>query len=315
MADAGAARGNARRLALEIPTHAPCVSPDTAATLTSASRRVGRYGGNGSMVEVTAAELSGRPGRTKTCFAATPIGEAGTDIRERSDTVLDYVIIPALGPMGYTITRADKITEAGSITSQVITHLVTSDLAILDLSGHNPNVFYELGIRHAANKPYVQIDDGNARIPFDVTVFRTIVFDYRSVRSIGHAKLQLEEMVRGYEQGSLVESPVTNAPDVQPLLSAGDPVKDQLASIENVVMQMHGNLLGVQFERTTNIMDVGVLQRFIGFYADRGVLSIESRTALEQTLQSPHLKEWARGLPVGSAAPVTTDATTSEPPG
>jgi hypothetical protein len=263
------------------------------------------------MVEVTAAQLSATPGPSKTCFAATPIGEAGSDVRARSDTVLDYVISPVLDPMGYTVTRADKITEAGSITSQVITHLVTSDLAIFDLAGHNPNVFYELGIRHAANKPYVQIDDGKARIPFDITVFRTIIFDYQDVRSIDQAKLQLEEMVRAYEQGSLVESPVTNAPDVQPLLAAGDPIKDQLASIENVVMQMHGNLLGVQFNRTTNIMDVGVLQRFIGLYADRGVFPIESRSALEQALQSPYLKEWARGLPTEA---VSTEGTTGTTP-
>lgn len=262
------------------------------------------------MTNVTEAQLRGRPESGKTCFAATPIGTEGSEERNRSDIVLDYVIVPVLEPMGYTVTRADHIPNAGSITSQVVTHLVSSDLAIFDLSGHNPNVFYELGIRHSANKPYIQIDDGNLRIPFDITVFRTIIFDYQNPRSIDQAKQQLEEMVRAYEQGGIVESPVTHAPDVQPLLTAGNPIQDQLASILNVVMQTHGDMQGVRYNHTTNIMDVGVLQRFIAFYSDQGAFPIEGRTALENTLQSPYLKEWARGLPTEAVSTEGTTGTT-----
>lgn len=249
------------------------------------------------MVEITQAQLLGKPEQGKTCFAATPIGAEGSEVRKRSDTILDHVIVEVLQPMGYTVTRADKLSQPGSITSHVISHLVTSDLAIFDLAGHNPNVFYELGIRHAANKPYIQLDDGAVPIPFDITIFRTIIFDYQDLNSVAQAKQQLQEMVRAYEHGSVVESPVTNAPDVQPLLTAGNPIQDQLASIMNIILQMHGNSLGVRFNHTTNIMDVGKLQRFIEFYAKRGVFPIEGRTALENALQSSHLKEWARGLP------------------
>jgi hypothetical protein len=249
------------------------------------------------MVEITRAQLLGKPDQGKTCFAATPIGAEGTDVRKRSDAILDHVIVEVLQPMGYTVTRADKLSQPGSITSQVISHLVTSDLAIFDLAGHNPNVFYELGIRHAADKPYIQLDDGALPLPFDITVFRTIIFDYHDLNSVAQAKQQLQEMVRAYEQGSVVESPVTNAPDVHPLIAVGDPVQDHLESILNIVTQIHGNSLGVQFNNATDIMDVGKLQRFIEIYARRGTFPIEDRTALENALQSTHLKEWARGLP------------------
>lgn len=199
--------------------------------------------------------------------------------------------------MGYTVTRADKLSQPGAITSQVISHLVASDLVIFDLAGHNPNVFYELGIRHAANKPYIQLDDGALPIPFDITIFRTIVFDYQDLNSVAEAKRRLEDMVRGYEEGALVESPVTHAPDVDTLLTAGNKVQEQLASILNLVMQVYGDLSGVRYNHTTNILDVSILQQFIGYYANRGVFPLEARTALENALRSEYLKEWARGLP------------------
>lgn len=251
------------------------------------------------MVEITQAQLSGKPKHGKTCFAATPIGGDGSEIRNRSDKILNHVITPVLEPMGYTITRADKIAQAGSITSQVIGHLVTSDIVIFDLAGHNPNVFYELGVRHAANRPYIQLDDGALPIPFDITVFRTIIFDYQDLDSVEQAKKVLREMVLAYEQGSVVESPLTNVPDVH--LAAGNPVLDQLASIMNLVMEIYGDTHGVRYNHTTNIMDVGVLQRFIQIYADAGEVPIGHRTALENTLRSSHLKEWARGLPTEAA--------------
>lgn len=248
------------------------------------------------MVDINQAQLSGQPDRAKTCFAATPIGADGSEIRERSDRVLDYVIGEVLKPMGYTVTRADKLPQPGSITTQVMGHLVSSDLAIFDLAGHNPNVFYELAIRHAANKPYIQLDDGAKPIPFDITVYRTITFDYRDLKSVDQAKNTLREMVLAYEQGSQVESPLSNVPDVQTLLAGGDPIADQLTSIANTTREILGNMMGVHYNNTINFMDVFVLQRFISLYADAGVVSVENRTALENTLRTPSLKQWARGL-------------------
>lgn len=253
------------------------------------------------MVEMDQAQLSGKPDQGKTCFVASPIGAEGSDIRERSDLILEHVIEETVRPLGYTITRADQLAVAGSITSQIMSHLVTSDIAIFDLTGHNPNVFYELAIRHAAAKPYVQISDGSP-LPFDVTIYRTIPLDYRDLRSVAQAKRTLADMVRAYEEGSIVETPLTNVPDVQTLLTAGNPIRDQLATITNLVMLLHGDLRGVRYNQTTNIEDVDVLQRFIQIYAENGDVPIENRTALEKVLQSPHLKEWARGLPTEAVA-------------
>ena len=68
--------------------------------------------------------------------------------------------------------RADQIAEPGQITTQIIEHLLRDDLVITDLTGHNPNVFYELSLRHAIAKPVVQM--GGIPLPFDIHASRTL---------------------------------------------------------------------------------------------------------------------------------------------
>jgi hypothetical protein len=99
------------------------------------------------------AESGRRKMADKTCFVIAPIGEPASEIRKRSDQVFTYVITPAVQECGYTALRADQISEPGLIDSQVIERIVNDPLVIADLTGHNPNVFYELALRHALSLP------------------------------------------------------------------------------------------------------------------------------------------------------------------
>jgi hypothetical protein len=77
--------------------------------------------------------------------------------------------------------RADKISTPGMITAQVIDHLVRAPLVIADLSFGNPNVFYELALRHASRRPVVQIIRAGDHLPFDVGQFRTVPIDMTDI--------------------------------------------------------------------------------------------------------------------------------------
>jgi hypothetical protein len=70
------------------------------------------------------------------------------------------------------------------ITRQVIEFIVRSRLVIADLSFHNPNVFYELALRHATRMPIVQIIRAGDKLPFDIHQMRTIVIDNRDIYSL-----------------------------------------------------------------------------------------------------------------------------------
>lgn len=138
----------------------------------------------------------------KNCFIVCPIGEKGSEIRKRSDQVLKYLIRPALKQFNYKSIRADEISDPGIITNQIILHLLNDDLVIADLSGHNPNVFYELGIRHAISKPFIHIIGEGERIPFDLSALSTIFFDHRDLDSVEDAKLKLIEYIQSVENNT-----------------------------------------------------------------------------------------------------------------
>ena len=71
---------------------------------------------------------------TKSCFVIAPIGNEGSDTRKRSDQILRHIIDPVVVGCGYsTALRADRISESGRITQQVIQHVTDDDLVIADL--------------------------------------------------------------------------------------------------------------------------------------------------------------------------------------
>ncbi len=90
------------------------------------------------------------------CFVIAPIGDEGSETRKRSDQILNHVITPTALSCGYEAIRADKISKSGMITMQIIQHLLDVPLVIADLTDYNPNVFYELAIRHVVNPPKVK---------------------------------------------------------------------------------------------------------------------------------------------------------------
>lgn len=111
-----------------------------------------------------------------TCFIIAPIGAEASEHRKHSDMVLEALIRRALD-REWEVVRADQITAPGMISGQVVEHLLNSGLVIADLSFHNPNVFYELALRHAIGKPTVHVIRKGDAIPFDLKDFRTITID------------------------------------------------------------------------------------------------------------------------------------------
>jgi hypothetical protein len=89
----------------------------------------------------------------KICFYISPIGEEGSEHRQHADLFLASIVEPTLEEFGLSVVRADKIGKPGMITAQIIEHVLKAKLVIADLSYHNPNVFYELCLRHVCRLP------------------------------------------------------------------------------------------------------------------------------------------------------------------
>lgn len=150
----------------------------------------------------------------KVCFYITPIGEDGSEQRKHSDMLLECLVSPVLEQFGLTAVRADQIEKPGIITNQILDYITKSKMVIADLSYHNPNVFYELAVRHMKGLPTIHISRSADKIPFDIGNFRTISLDmtdiYSFVPQIETYKSQISAQLRSLlEANGEADNPIS----------------------------------------------------------------------------------------------------------
>jgi hypothetical protein len=147
------------------------------------------------------------------CFYITPIGDENSEQRKHSDLFLSSLIEPALSGFGLDVVRADMIGQPGMITSQILEHILRAKLVIADLSYHNPNVFYEMALRHATKLPIIQICRKSDRLPFDVNQVRTISIDtsdiYTLIPKLETYRSEIASIVRAALDGQASSNPVS----------------------------------------------------------------------------------------------------------
>ncbi|MGA9853043.1 MAG: hypothetical protein WBR15_08945 [Gammaproteobacteria bacterium] len=87
---------------------------------------------------------------------------------------------PAISKAGLKAVRADdEIFATGKIIDQVWSGITSAKVLVAELTGRNPNVFYELGLAHALNKPVVLVSSNQEDVPFDLHHIRVIYYDMR----------------------------------------------------------------------------------------------------------------------------------------
>jgi hypothetical protein len=184
---------------------------------------------------------------SRRCFVVSAFG-ADPDEQTRTKQVLRHLVRKVLIPRGYSVVRADEIDEEGLITNQIIDHLLQDDLVVADLTGSNPNVFYEVAVRHASNKPIVHLITAGETIPFDVAHMRAVSYALDDPDLLEEAQQELDRKVAAIEDGDgkAGPNPVTvgrdvailrgsDTPELQEagdLLAALTEIRDQLRSLE-----------------------------------------------------------------------------------
>ena len=131
----------------------------------------------------------------KTCFVVSPIGETDSEKRSNADKLFKYIISPVCESCGFEPVRVDQINDSDSITQTIIDKLLSSELVIADISGHNPNVFFEMGYRKCTDKPIIHLKKKGETIPFDVNTVRTFEYDLTDLDNVEETKKRLEQTI------------------------------------------------------------------------------------------------------------------------
>jgi hypothetical protein len=107
-----------------------------------------------------------------TCFVMMPFSDW-------NDRYYKEIFAPAIKDAGYEPVRADELFATGSVVEQIWEQIRKAKVLIAELTGKNPNVFYELGLAHAQRKPVVFTSGAIDDVPFDLRHLRMIIYDVR----------------------------------------------------------------------------------------------------------------------------------------
>jgi len=148
----------------------------------------------------------------QTCFVDMPFGkkvDPKTGVTVDFDQVFHQGIRPAVEAAGLQCIRGDQEETGGLIHTAMFARLLLAEFVVADMTTANPNVFYELGVRHAA-RPYttIPIFATIGAPPFDVNGVRAIPYELAEGKLTPEAAASLVESIKNRIQAALARTRV-----------------------------------------------------------------------------------------------------------
>ncbi|CCN46536.1 conserved hypothetical protein [Vibrio nigripulchritudo MADA3029] len=137
------------------------------------------------------------------CFVIMPISDPDEYESGHFSRVYKHLITPACKGAGFDVVRADDINQTDYIALNIIEQIHEADMVVCDISSRNPNVMYELGIRHAISKPVVILKDNTTSKIFDIQGIRHIEYDKKlRIDNINETIPTLTEFIKNTYESS-----------------------------------------------------------------------------------------------------------------
>ena len=141
------------------------------------------------------------------CFIITPIGSAESETFKKTNGLIASIIDPVLKTFDFKAVPAYEIPNSGSINRQILKSILNDKLVIANLTGLNPNVMYELAVRHAVRLPVIIMAEHGTNLPFDITDQRTI-FYHDTLLGAEEAKPKLTNAIQAALDDSNIDNPI-----------------------------------------------------------------------------------------------------------
>lgn len=206
----------------------------------------------------------------KKCFIITPISANESTIRKKAEGLIDSIIRPVLENNAIEIIVPHQMANPGSITNQVIIAIMESELVICNLTGLNPNVMYELAVRHAVKLPIVLMAEEGTILPFDINNER-VIFYKDELHEVELLKQRLDAFIKASIGKASKDNPIYRALESFELhkILMGEPTELVLTKIEEIlsILRKNQNLnhstSGIEFSKVNIVFGLEDLHNAI----------------------------------------------------
>ncbi len=223
----------------------------------------------------------------KKCFLITP-GPERSEIRKRSDQLLEYIIQPVTIEHGYQLLRVEQ-SSSWPITPDILRNLIDADLVIADITDLNPNVMYELGVRHAFSKPAIALAERGGTLPFDLADMRVTLYCLAG-SEVEYSKQLLSDSIELINtEGVRSELPVRAAVDIKSFEKISEreltqPTSDSFGAYVSVLKSIESRLTAVEskLDRPSDQSEKQFSRRVFIVHGHDGELKIDLARLLEK---------------------------------
>lgn len=136
------------------------------------------------------------------CFVLMPFSEP-------FNTYYKSIIKPAVNNAKLDSLRGDSLFRSSPIMADIWHMIQEAKVLVAELTGKNPNVFYELGLAHAIGKPVVLLSETIEDVPFDLQSLRVIIYDKNDPSWGNKLKLRLTKSIK-----ETLSTPVDSVPQM-----------------------------------------------------------------------------------------------------
>lgn len=192
-----------------------------------------------------------------------------------------------INDMEVTCHRADKSYKSGEIIYHVIEQLATADIVIADLTSQNPNVFYELGVRHTLKNNTILVTQDLKDIPFDLRMQRIIHYEYTP-----DGMLELKDNIKAFikeiiSAAEVIDNPVKKYLHEQDVLRI---IKAETSLGQNTVQLLMNEFTSLRLSFTEQVAQ---LTRVIEGFTVTSALKVEYKEPSSESKNINHLAEFA----------------------
>jgi hypothetical protein len=177
-------------------------------------------------------------------FVVMPFSSTATCTAEEWSEIYENIFKPAVEAAGYTCDRALPVT--GSLIKSILERLRYASIVLADITDRNPNVFYELGVRHCLSKRTVIVAQGDEHVPSDLRGYWWLTYGTRPAQ-VTKFKNDIQRIIADIERDpNRSDSPISDYLEHENLAISAVVLKESVKKLTALLTELSGNRLAIE---------------------------------------------------------------------